>query len=146
MAQVQFLVLYFSLVLLFASSCWANGLFNDGIVELANGKILGTLDQSIISGREFYEFKGIQYGEPPVRELRFQVSRKMIHERYCIFYYNFIWQPPVKYTGKWEGIRESKYSEICPQVDAFESDKVIGNEDCLYLNVFVPKVRRFIGK
>ncbi|CAG7687337.1 unnamed protein product [Allacma fusca] len=41
--------------------------------------------------------------------------------------------------GKWEGVRDgSKFGGRCPEVSAF--DRHLGDEDCLNLNVSVPKV------
>lgn len=45
-------------------------------------------------------------------------------------------QPP----DKWEGIRDaSEYKAHCIQFDMM-TDLTLGSEDCLYLNIFTPKV------
>ncbi|XP_051167922.1 esterase SG1-like [Leptopilina boulardi] len=82
---------------------------SQGIVE---GVILRTKNR-----RDFSAFIGIPYGEPPVGELRFSSP------------------VPIK---KWVGtyLADNENFQIkCPQ---FDSDEVIGQEDCLYLNVFTP--------
>lgn len=47
-------------------------------------------------------------------------------------------QPP----ESWEGIRDAlNEASVAPQVDDFVADSYLGEEDCLYLNVYTPKVR-----
>ena len=71
--------------------------------------------QGVRSG-ETYVFKGIPYAQPPVGELRFKPP-----------------EPP----GCSGGILEaSTFGNKCPQLDS--SAKVVGDEDCLYLNVWQP--------
>ena len=43
------------------------------VVETKNGKLQGIISLSR-DGREFYEWLGVPYAKPPVRELRFAVS------------------------------------------------------------------------
>ncbi|CAG7717815.1 unnamed protein product, partial [Allacma fusca] len=69
-------------------------------------------------GRNFIEWRGIPFGKAPVGPLRFA--------------------SPLPF-GKWEGIRDgSKFGGRCPEVSGFGID--LGDEDCLNLNVSVPKV------
>ena len=71
--------------------------------------------QGIRSGAT-YAFKGIPYAQPPVGSLRFKPP-----------------EPP----GCSDGIREGNaFGNKCPQLDS--SGKLIGNEDCLYLNIWKP--------
>jgi para-nitrobenzyl esterase len=63
------------------------------------------------------QFLGIPYAAPPVDTLR--------------------WMPP-KPLGKWHGLLDaSRFGSICPQVFA-DPNKVFGNEDCLFLNIYTP--------
>jgi len=64
---------------------------------------------------KYMSFLGIPYAQPPVGENRFR--------------------KPVPAKG-WEGVKEAKnYASSCPQYPFFVKDKLVGNEDCLYLNV-----------
>ncbi|XP_070566732.1 neurotactin-like [Ptychodera flava] len=68
-----------------------------------------------------YVFKGIPYAVPPVGDLR--------------------WREPLSLKGSkscWEGVYSAKrYGSVCVQPGKDYKD-VIGNEDCLYLNVWTP--------
>lgn len=60
-------------------------------------------------------FKGIPYAQPPLGALR--------------------WQPPVP-PAAWQGVRDgSRFGAVCPQL---AGANVIGDEDCLTLNVWKP--------
>ncbi|XP_065209214.1 juvenile hormone esterase-like [Planococcus citri] len=88
-----------------------------GELHLKDGIINGTIGRTL-SGREYMQFYSIPYAEPPVGELRFKDPL------------------PVK---PWNGtIDASKPPPECMQ-KAETSNDVTGKEDCLYLNVFVPK-------
>ncbi|XP_068237480.1 venom carboxylesterase-6-like isoform X2 [Palaemon carinicauda] len=66
--------------------------------------------------RFFYSFKGIPYAEPPTGRLRLQDP---------------VPAPP------WKGIRNgSVEAPLCPQQEFYIT---VGNEDCLYLNVYTPR-------
>ncbi|XP_020709423.2 juvenile hormone esterase-like [Athalia rosae] len=82
-------------------------------VLVKQGWLRGTLVKSVI-GDSYISFKGIPFAAPPVGKLRFADP-----------------QPP----QSWEGIREAMQEEPkCPQFDPFLK-KIVGDEDCLYLNV-----------
>ena len=52
---------------------------------------------------------------------------------------NVIFQPPQP-ADSWEGMRHAVFEgPICPQVEEFTRNTQ-GEEDCLYLNVYTPKV------
>ncbi|KAL6955272.1 Carboxylesterase 5A [Sarracenia purpurea var. burkii] len=91
---------------------------NCAVIELQDGVINGTVGK-LKSGRLFQQFYGIPYAEPPVGELRFKDP------------------VPIK---PWSGIRDgSKHPPKCIQRDFFSPNgRLFGQEDCLYLNVFVP--------
>ena len=74
------------------------------------GKVLRTL-----SGFEITWYPGIPYAEPPVGDLRFQVARR---------------------KSSWTGLLEGRERVKCVQASSFN---VEGEEDCLYLNIWVPE-------
>lgn len=83
-------------------------------VCVTEGKLIGIVEESI-HGDHFIAFRGIPYAKPPVGELRFKDP-----------------VPPEPWSGNRDA---SKYGNIAVQVDIF-TQEVIGDEDCLYLNVF----------
>nr|AQY62713.1 carboxylesterase [Cnaphalocrocis medinalis] len=88
------------------------------IVEVQGGKLKGEVNKTV-DNVEFLTFKGIPYAKPPVGELRFSIP-----------------VPP----EPWDGIRDAtKDCNICAQFDS-TSQSVVGDEDCLYLNVYTPKL------
>jgi para-nitrobenzyl esterase len=69
--------------------------------------------QGLIEGN-LRVFRGIPYAAPPVGNLR--------------------WRPPAPPLA-WSGIRDaSMFGNMCPQMG---SNQMVGNEDCLVLNIFV---------
>ncbi|CAG7724133.1 unnamed protein product, partial [Allacma fusca] len=86
-------------------------------VETPCGSIKGIVSKSR-DGRDFLEWRGIPFGKAPIGPLRFA--------------------SPVPF-GKWEGVKDgSKFGGRCPEISG--SDVNLGDEDCLNLNVSVPKV------
>ena len=68
-----------------------------------------------------YRFLGIPYAEPPLGDLRFK---------------------PPKPGGTFENLEATAYGAICVQT-SFDWDsigEIIGEEDCLFLNVFTPQI------
>ncbi|KAL7640321.1 UNVERIFIED_CONTAM: hypothetical protein RMT77_008585 [Armadillidium vulgare] len=95
-------------------------------LKISLGTIIGTIEQSdrlaaspLADGRRFYAFRGIPYAKPPVGSLR--------------------WADPELFDGPWERDRldATKFKSFCPQYD-HDKNSVLGNEDCLYLNIFTP--------
>lgn len=90
---------------------------------LAKDRSLVAVKSGLLRGLDLGDvvvFNGIPYAKPPVGDLR--------------------WMPPQPADG-WEGVREAK--EIPPQ-SAQNRDLGVfamagGQEDCLYLNVWMPK-------
>ncbi|MEV0277961.1 carboxylesterase family protein [Streptomyces sp. NPDC050610] len=81
-------------------------------VRTSTGELRGVSDGTI------RVFKGVPYAQPPVGELRFAAPR-----------------PP----RPWSGVREATgFAARPPQTDMRPKGKVIGSEDCLYLNVYAP--------
>ncbi|XP_029673790.1 cholinesterase 1-like isoform X2 [Formica exsecta] len=80
---------------------------NRVVVNVREGKLIGIIDENIHGGN-YIAFRGIPYAKPP---------------------------DPVP-PEAWSGNRDaSKYGNIAVQVNIF-THKVMGDEDCLYLNVF----------
>merc|ERR1712032_1024326 len=96
----------------------AISLGEDITVNLSKGKLRGArLDYDF--GQYYYAFKGIPYARPPVKELRFK--------------------PPVE-VGYWPDIFDAtEDGSLCPQFDISHNEP-IGDEDCLSLNVYTPKM------
>lgn len=87
------------------------------VVNLQQGSISGATEDAG-NGRSYYAFQSIPYAQPPVGDLRFR--------------------DPVR-AKSWLGIRNgSLIAPECPQISFITSD-IVGNEDCLYLNVYTPK-------
>ncbi|PSN42536.1 hypothetical protein C0J52_03842 [Blattella germanica] len=97
----------------------ASAVIAEDIVRIKQGLLRG---HSLVSrrGREIFAFQGIPYAKPPVGELRFQPP-----------------QPP----EKWDDVRDAiQDGPECFQKPLFVSGTVKGQEDCLYLNVYTPKL------
>ncbi|XP_051164616.1 juvenile hormone esterase-like [Leptopilina boulardi] len=89
----------------------------ESVVNISEGLLKGTIITSR-NGRNFSAFIGVPYAEPPIGVLRFKSPE------------------PVK---KWsETYVANKEGNACPQP---VKGKVDGKEDCLYLNVFTPKLQ-----
>lgn len=89
-------------------------------VKVEQGTVCG-IEESLPDGRKYLRFSGIPYAKPPVNELRFQPPQKLLkfdkpeidctEERDCCFHKSTL------------------------------TKEFIGSEDCLNLNVYVPKHR-----
>lgn len=119
------------------------------VLETKQGVLKGELEKSR-GGRSFYSFYGIPYAEPPIGKLRFEVRLHHRGEvtgsdctRWCNFFhvsYVFFKQAPVA-AKPWEGVRDATILPS-PCWQHYVLEKSIGNEDCLYLNLYKPKVRK----
>ncbi|XP_076277825.1 carboxylic ester hydrolase-like [Lasioglossum baleicum] len=89
-------------------------------VKIQNGTLAG-LVMKTRHGREFAGFRGIPYALPPLGTLRFE---------------------PPKPSAPWNGVRLAKEdAKICTQRNIYtHDDEIVGDEDCLYLNVYTPKL------
>ncbi|XP_012252139.2 venom carboxylesterase-6-like [Athalia rosae] len=90
------------------------------VVNVKNGTLEGIFLKTR-KGREYAAFRGIPYALPPVGELRFQ---------------------PPKPSASWTGVRSAKEDAgICVQRNIYTyQEEIVGVEDCLYLNVYTPKL------
>uniref|UniRef100_A0A1B6CB04 Carboxylic ester hydrolase n=1 Tax=Clastoptera arizonana TaxID=38151 RepID=A0A1B6CB04_9HEMI len=93
---------------------------NDCTVKIKYGVVRGQKKvSSAFSKKEYYSFLGIPYGKAPLRELRFKDP-----------------QP----AEPWQGIKDClEDPPICPQKHVL-SGSFVGDEDCLKVNVFTPKL------
>lgn len=110
-------------------------------IKITNGLLQG-ISSTSRNGNPFYEYLGIPYAVPPIGDLRFEVRHKYDFTAYFQIERtktNVFFQPPEP-ARDWEGVRlANNYGPKCVQIEFFTS-KLMGNEDCLYLNVFSPRV------
>ncbi|KAL7300533.1 hypothetical protein TKK_0006531 [Trichogramma kaykai] len=87
-------------------------------IKIENGLLRGTIIHSD-EGYDYYAFKGVPYGKPPIGPLRFK--------------------DPVE-CENWSGVRDAtKFGNVCVQFDIMMR-KYLGSEDCLYLNVYTKDI------
>ncbi|CAL8078457.1 unnamed protein product [Calicophoron daubneyi] len=92
------------------------------------GKIRGTKEDGVV------QFLGIPYALPPLGKNRFKHPVELTSKRLCAKG----WQ---NHTADKKGFWETTdYKSPCMQLTPI-TDEVVGSEDCLYLNVFVPPSR-----
>ena len=81
-----------------------------------------TTQNGIVNGKKIgntYTFLGIPFAKAPVGDLR--------------------WKPTQEIDNWTEPLNAFDYSPVCPQKNTIGGvDKVVGDEDCLYLNVWTP--------
>ncbi|CAK9802975.1 Juvenile hormone esterase [Anthophora plagiata] len=93
------------------------------VVQTSNGAVQGAYNYTVWENIKFSSFKTIPYAKPPLGSLRFQ--------------------PPIP-ADPWEGILDAtREPPPCPQLED-TSSVLMGNEDCLYINVYSP-VTNFTG-
>ncbi|XP_050303276.1 juvenile hormone esterase-like [Anthonomus grandis grandis] len=95
-----------------------NFIFCDDLtVTTKYGQVKGRI-QTMLDNSTYYAWQGIPYAAPPIGKLRFQAPTE---------------------PSSWSGVKNTtKNSNVCYQV---KSDSPNENEDCLYLNVYVPSNR-----
>ncbi|XP_049820690.1 venom carboxylesterase-6-like isoform X3 [Aethina tumida] len=108
-------------LLLFIAFCRAN---EHPEVETSLGKIRGLVRQSF-GGRKYAVFEGIPFAKPPIGDLRFE--------------------DPQSIDG-WKGTWDATVSHTCIQAARKMVETPLGEEDCLYLNVYVPLERLHEGE
>ncbi|KAK4309585.1 hypothetical protein Pmani_018808 [Petrolisthes manimaculis] len=95
------------------------------VIDTTTGKISGVKEVST-KGNSFYAYRSIPFAKPPLGELRFKDPL------------------PIE---RWEEVRDGLLDPPpCPQIPLLSLitgsvGEVVGEEDCLYLNVFTPKPR-----
>ena len=110
----------FALAASFVALIWwtpiatATNSLNDPAIVTESGPLKGVVTAQI------NEYLGIPYTAPPVGALR--------------------WMPPRRF-GRWQGVfKATQFGNECPQTDTSRS--FVGDENCLFLNVYTPKVRK----
>lgn len=105
-------------------------------VPVKQGVVVGQ-QHKLPSGLQYESFLGVPYAQPPLGELRFRVST-ILH---CHSLANWLLHSqspvPLERFEKHE-LDCSKEGEVSHQRDPFTLD-VVGSENCLFLNVYVPK-------
>ena len=116
------------LILLVTASCSTISNFNetdkDIVVKSQSGNYLG------IEAADLYVFKGVPYAEPPVGALRWRAPRDVDYLDAIIDATEF----------KNECVQPKDNSSI------FNRNLSTGDEDCLYLNIYVPKNQNSLNK
>lgn len=90
----------------------------DVTVKIKQGGVKGNR-QDHDHGQYYYAFKGIRYAKPPTDKLRFKAPVEVDN-----------------WTGDFDATDDGN---ICPQYD-ISHGKAVGDEDCLNLNVYTPKL------
>ena len=90
------------------------------LVTIAGGVVRGAVSA------DGYAFRGLPYAAPPTGDLR--------------------WRPPQPAPG-WGGVRDARqFAAGCPQLPSLFVPPPPLSEDCLYLNVSTPTLRRGAGR
>jgi len=114
-------------VLLFACTTVPDITFDPGLEKYTlsqwqgEGEVTSRLGRikGYIGREDTWVWKGIPYARPPVGDLR--------------------WRAPVE-PSPWKGVLDARrYGSHCPQYATFSKKKIIGKEDCLYLNIWRPQ-------
>jgi para-nitrobenzyl esterase len=94
-------------------ACTTDVMPGDGVVVTDHGAVRG-----VVSG-DTYAYRGIPYAAPPVGPLR--------------------WRPPAP-AACFDGVRDAAmFGARCPQTSDNGEGEVVGDEDCLQLNVVTPR-------
>ncbi|XP_033332844.1 esterase FE4 isoform X2 [Megalopta genalis] len=91
---------------------------SDPIVTVKQGKLRGAVQENVLGlGRSFIAFHEIPFAAPPVGDLRFKDP-----------------QPP----APWTDVKDVRipHGRRCTQLHELDVERVTGQEDCLYLNVY----------
>lgn len=86
-------------------------------VKVNQGIVRGC-EEKLPDGRTFLRFSGIPYAKPPINELRFRSPQKLL-----------------KFAD--DEIDCTTDRDACSHYSIYQQ-AMIGSEDCLYLNVYVP--------
>ena len=93
-------------------------LAEDLVVQTSLGPVSGSL-RNTTKGRPYYSFQGLPYAAPPVGSLRLLPP-----------------QPPNTWTSVLDLSGDTEV--MCPQLSETVTGDLLGQEDCLYLNIYAP--------
>ncbi|XP_030764669.1 carboxylesterase 4A-like [Sitophilus oryzae] len=91
--------------------------YKNPLIDISSGKIQGRVLETVDQQKVYFAFQGIPYAQPPVGNLRFSEPL-----------------PPINWNDTLLTVQDG------PRCIQFIS--IAGSEDCLYLNVFTPKLPR----
>lgn len=108
-------LLALSAVLLLSSECF--GALTP-VIHTNSGPVQGEVKTTFLKAKPYSSFRGIPYAKPPIGSLRYQ--------------------PPVP-AEPWQNTLNATADAVaCPQIDEAGGNRYVGDEDCLYMNVFSP--------
>ncbi|XP_031621135.1 uncharacterized protein LOC116339416 [Contarinia nasturtii] len=88
-------------------------------VETNCGQIRGIKKSSLLKNVDYYSFKGIPYAEPPIGELRFKA--------------------PEPIREPWSNVLDAfEHGNTCIRPNTISNDDYPQDENCLFLNIYVP--------
>ncbi|XKL63137.1 hypothetical protein PGB90_005501 [Kerria lacca] len=95
-------------------------------IKIGQVNMKAIISQSLFSKISYISFLGIPYAKPPINDLRFM--------------------PPQRHEALVGNYDASFERNECIQQESSEDEELMGNEDCLYLNIHVPRDPREIIK
>lgn len=98
-------------------------------VDIGCGYVKGFVENEIV------HYFGIPYALPPIGKRRFQKPVELTTSDLCAEAWN------IPRNHEKEVLPAISYRNVCMQLLPI-SDEIIGNEDCLYLNIFVPQTHK----
>ncbi|XP_051154447.1 uncharacterized protein LOC127277388 [Leptopilina boulardi] len=102
--------------LLLINLLWILSISAEPLVKISHGQLRGNT-QTTRYGKSYSAFLGIPYAKPPIADRRFKNPEP---------------------AENWNGIRSAhSFENACPQND---NGKIFGKDDCLYLNVYTPRL------
>ncbi|KAG4068919.1 hypothetical protein HA402_005067 [Bradysia odoriphaga] len=118
-SRLNLFTLIFCAILL--NSCWSYQVIRELRKQINDGEIVGRYMTSR-TGRTISGFLGIPFASPPVGDLRLRAPQELT---------------------PWNGtLFTQQQRSKCPQIDTFAGSTVFeGDEDCLFVNVYVPETK-----
>lgn len=113
------------------------------IVETDSGPIRGVRNTTLLNGSIFYSFRAIPYAKAPIGDLRFKVTLSNsfvvdLYLNYGKFVYYFPQAPEPVEPWKPKILDALEYGFKCPEPFVFFCYDYPMDEDCLFVNIFVP--------